>query len=60
MGLEFLCWIGLVLWWVGVSLGYGDREGFFISSVDGRGLPPLVFVRQVGVTRSFGVLKLGM
>ena len=37
-------WSGLVLWWVVVNLGYGERMGFVISGVGVEGSSPLVFV----------------
>ena len=41
-------------------MGYGERVGFVISGVAGMGSSPLVFVGHAGVTRSFGILNLGI
>ena len=43
-----------------MTVGCVNKEGFSVSGVDRVNYPPLIFVGRGGVTRSFGILNLGM
>ena len=43
-----------------MTVGCVNKEGFSVSGVDRVNYPPLIFVGRGGVTRSFGILNLGI